>query len=787
LRELWINNELVELYDDEPIALTKQVNKLNELKDRQADYSNQFSIPPTGNNLRICGYPDRVSSDSINPYTKLACTYIENGSELISNGIAIIEDYTGGDIQITAYSGIFDFFDQLGENTLRDLDLSGADHVFNIESVIAGNYSDKYIYPLIQWGGTDTNDNVIDIRYQMPALRVPYLIDKIFESTNYNKAGEVFDIASYHNLVIPIVEESLIDTEEVLLANSFKTHIQNNIIAPTGYVQPLDMYYFGSGDAFNSTALLYTYTHLFAGLPRGVRYTAKTTVFVDIRFGLYVRGVPHLDPLIWVSKNGVVGSAVSTPGGGKYIQGALGSAGMNTGGGSIQYVTLEISNVRLDPGDYISLYYHNDIKEFYVDGSILGNPGDYSFFSATAVNIFELGQNLSLTTIAPAIKQRDLLKEIAHLYGIIFQVDHLTRTVTFKRFQEISDSKLTDSVDWSDKLYVSANPRDPKNPQLKYRFESYGQYNHMKWIQDDTRGEIGDGYIFVDDNTLKKDNELFTSIFASSIQSTNLKGNVGVDIKRFTRVEADSYNNLTDYDEGDLTLYNGIVYEAQQDTTGILPGSNPAYWVPLERQYEKTENVQPRLLLIREFTNSFSPPSIVYTDGDDSEELTHGSEYSIKVITRNVLQTYGGANFSIGDLVNVIGVQGEGIYEVFFTSPVVSEPGSAYLIFQQNAFSEGERGTIVNAKNPKIAYFADSTQEYDLTYQSLISNHYQGLVSVLNKAKIPSCYFKLTENEFKNIDFFKPVYVNYFGDYFYINIVPNFISGRLASVELVRL
>jgi hypothetical protein len=795
LRELWINNQLVDLYDSEPIALTKQVNQLNELKDRQADYSNQFSIPPSGNNLRICGFADRVSSDSINPYTKLSCTFIENGSELVSNGIAIIEEYLGGDIQLTVYSGIFDFFDTIGDKTLRDLDLSDADHVFNIENVIASNHNDKYVYPLIQWGATDKENNEIDIRYQVPCLRVSYLIDKIFGGTNYNKDGTIFNSNEYKNLVIPIVADSLIDEPAVLLANSFKAHTEENIIAPYGaYVQRLDMFYFGSGDAFDSTANLYRHTSVFNGIGRYYRYTANNNESVDIRFGLYVRGVPHLDPLIWVSQNGVIGTSAisldSEGNGTKYINGALGSAGM-TGVGDIQYVQLEILNVPLKAGDYVELYYHNDIKEVYVDGSVLGNPDDYSFFSVTAVNTFEVGQTLSLTQIAPQIKQKDLLKTIAQLYGIIFEVDNLTRTVNFNQFQDIVDNKLTNYVDWSDKLYLSKNPRDPNNPSIKYRFGSYSQYNFMRWIQDDDRGAIGDAPIFIDDNTLKKEGDLFTSVFASSIQEINLKGNTGVNIKRFTRVQADSYNNLTEYNEEDLVLYNGIVYEAQQEAVGITPDSDIAYWVPLEWQYEKTESVQPRLLLIRDFDNQFSPPALVYTDGDNSETVYPSGTYIMEVESvgesTSVINVTG-CNDDIveGDYIIIEGTTFDGTYLVGDIVGVDGDPTSRYY-YVDGVFTLGQIGSVTKATNQKIAYFSDSLQPYDLTHQYIISKHYPGLQGVLDKSKIVPCKFYLTENEYKNINFFKAVYVDYFGSFFYINVVPNFISGRLASVELVRL
>ena len=43
---------------DEVPAMTYQINQLNELKDRNASYSQSIDLPKTRNNLRILGFPD---------------------------------------------------------------------------------------------------------------------------------------------------------------------------------------------------------------------------------------------------------------------------------------------------------------------------------------------------------------------------------------------------------------------------------------------------------------------------------------------------------------------------------------------------------------------------------------------------------------------------------------------------------------------------------------------------------------------------------------------------------
>ncbi len=392
MRELFINNQSIDLYPNEHIALTKQCNKLNELKDRQADYSNQFVIPPTANNKRVCGFPNVVATDSINPYTKLPATYVENGSELIPNGVAIIEEYNGN-INVTLYSGIFDFFNTLGDSSLRQLDLSDSDHIFNLASVAAGNTSDKYVYPLIQWGATGTTTKSIDkvdIRYQMPALRMPYIIDKIFEASQYQKGGDVFDFESYEKLILPVVEDELIDEDAVLLSESFKGHVQARTANGQG-LTTMPIYFFGSGDAFDSTA---GWVHSIPGTFIK-RYVAGNKVTVNIRFRLFYTftndGAAPSGFTMRVFKN-----ANNNDNGGSPTGIALNPTIIYSGTGTLDVI---VENVNLNPGDNLCLRagIGTGALNIYPTGALQGDPLEYSYYSVTAVNTRELNQNLSLT------------------------------------------------------------------------------------------------------------------------------------------------------------------------------------------------------------------------------------------------------------------------------------------------------------------------------------------------------------------------------------------------------
>lgn len=69
----------------------------------------------------------------------------------------------------------------------------------------------------------------------------------------------------------------------------------------------------------------------------------------------------------------------------------------------------------------------------------------------------------------------------------------------------------------------------------------------------------------------------------------------------------------------------------------------------------------------------------------------------------------------------------------------------------------------------------------------LLQTYYPELVNILNKFKMVTAKFKLTDADILNLDFFTPVYLKQYSAYFYINLVKNYTGEGLTEVELVRI
>jgi hypothetical protein len=90
---LYINGQQVDLDPEQIIAQTKQVNDLNSLENRQANYTNKFKVPKTAGNLRIMQFLSLTGNTSPVPYQENLCSlYSDNGECFIYNGRAVVSD-----------------------------------------------------------------------------------------------------------------------------------------------------------------------------------------------------------------------------------------------------------------------------------------------------------------------------------------------------------------------------------------------------------------------------------------------------------------------------------------------------------------------------------------------------------------------------------------------------------------------------------------------------------------------------------------------------------------------
>ena len=72
--------------------------------------------------------------------------------------------------------------------------------------------------------------------------------------------------------------------------------------------------------------------------------------------------------------------------------------------------------------------------------------------------------------------------------------------------------------------------------------------------------------------------------------------------------------------------------------------------------------------------------------------------------------------------------------------------------------------------------------------QTLVDTYYTKLKdNMLVNAKMLEVYLLLDEKDIEEFDPFTPVYISYFGAYFYVNKINNFVAKQITKVELIKL
>jgi hypothetical protein len=778
-RQLYINERLIDLFPDEEIRLSYQVNNIAELANRQANFSNAFDLPDTNNNRAALGFANRIESNTNIPYRKSQMTYIQNGVPVFPSGVAICEEYSGR-FRVVLYSGIFDFFTQLGELSLKDIDWSEYNHTYDVSTVITINQeylegTSDVCMPLIQYGGYD--NPAVDIKYQCFSLRYSAIMDKIFEKTTYTVTGEIFNHGIYLDQALTLNPDQQEPNPDDLEARSLQVtapgglsdagipittgpNISNIMGLFTVDYDPSDNLI---RDTINPSTISYPATWIPEQTLNETRYRATYFGTVEIETKLLfssmrLNGVENYR----IFKNNVLVHIAQ-----------IGNYPEQSG----DVLTLEFENLyTLDvkPGDEIKV-------QFYAIHWTIDNTSvSLNYVKIENISTIPLGQEVNYNYLVPDIKLKDFVRSFCQEFGLI--VTSTGSTVEFSQFAEIKDN-ISNAEDWSDKLDTSITPT------IQYRLGNYAQVNNFKWKADDQTKGFGDSSFTINDQTLDLNYDLFEMIHPSSLPVENIRG---ISVKFLPLPLADYYDKpswspLVGYDVDDEVGYNSVIYVCIQSTVGVVnvPIDNPFYWEIRSDQYltnQKNEGIQ-----IPRFTK-------VEADDWDEEEtyetddlVSYGSVIYVAIATTigNVPSAAGSVGFwQVRTLQYEQTISSESrlvlIRPIYRTYPGAPTPDTI-------VYTDGTTSIGTGTNGVPMAYFSDPLEPYNLTGQYLLSAYYPELINMLINLKLVECYIRLTDADISKLNFLTLKYIKHFGNYFYLNMVEDYVSNQSTKAQLIRM
>lgn len=441
----WIGDTLAELDDGEIVALTKQVNNIAELQDRQTDFTASFKIRKTRAMRALFEMSGDPLANTGFPYENRTCRLVQNGIELITNGRMVLIKSDANYYHVSAYVGNVNFFTETGKSKLNQLSIPTTDHTWDAASFVASQTNElDYIYPLIEpsddGGVIPLNDTgtecTIDDNKIWPHVKIRAIWDAIFESLGFTSTGKHITSTLFNSMFMPIVNRNAGDISKYLnsaynnTAKKWTASAVNLIGAGIGTVVI-------NGSPFDTWWRNYTI------------YQAKLSG--NHKFRVYViwkqhnMTVPFIEMSMWHNA--------------AYTEMTLTESEPTSGGKTISVFTGELDMIA---GEMMQ-FAVNRVWTYYFDLSVttIENP------------LIGYGSAVTPALNLPEMTQSDFIKLICNMFALVPECNPRTRNVDFWSFNELYEN-IPIARDWSEYMSESAD-------ETEFKFGDYAQRNFMRF------------------------------------------------------------------------------------------------------------------------------------------------------------------------------------------------------------------------------------------------------------------------------------------------------------------
>lgn len=722
--KVYIAETLVDLVPGQAVAMSYQLNDIADIKNQRANFSNIFKCVRTKETDRKLGFTSDLNSTDKRPYRMLPARIIIDGEDVVTNGYAVIKKVDKY-YNVLVYSGLIDLFTKLGDAKLSALPVSGLNHPFtqdNVETLLAS--TEDFCYPIIDNGQLIIRNTVL-VDYMRPAVYVKYLFEKLFESAGFDFTGSFLEHPDYPKLLLPFTNDKLTDKAGAI-AGSVVAEVEDYAINNVNVWTAIQDFTVTSGNgAGNYDAATGSYE---IG-----SYTVRGKFSFEGRVSDVFGGTQKIALRIESNLRGTLAYV-------KYeILGA--SVGVKIAVESHDYIENEVIRVHVK---------HNNAAGVSVSGK----------FTFVQDNIVPVNGYIPMPENLPDMKQKDLLKSVAQMYGLIYDIDLDTNNVRIRFFDDLLVNKAN-AKDWSDKLDVSV--QDEKQFALDFAQVNNFNYNNGTETEDEANPEesgnvpysLGRATLLVDNTTLKPEANAVDLVFAATAETLNTEAidDAGVLIpliKIWTPT-----NKIEEFKVG---VSGGILNEPPYYYNSTFYASVPNY------DAGKTYTLGNRVRydgIIWEWQSSEDAanktPGVAYDNGDTGTNYTGLLYWKVAKIEDTFL------------FKQTIKVKPRILLANVFNGSTV--------FFQSEQHPDSFTASEIN-----IPYFQGA-----LDFETLLTNYYKVVKDTTDGTKLLRAFFTLGPDDVKNIDHLTPVYVKYYSNYFYVQLIDKYQQGQSTPVDLVKL
>lgn len=532
--EIYVEDQLIDLLQDISTDFTYTIDDVRDFGSRNTSFSRTISIPATAKNNKILGFAFDISmahdhnmdlpnvNTNFTPSQAAKCEVYIDKIQIFKGVIRILEIVINNNViqyQCAVFGELGGFITELGNKRLEDLDFSEYNHTWNVTSIqnswdsIIGS---GYYYPLIDYGDVSTNKDDFHVSTFRPALYVKEYIEKIFEGTTYTLNCDFFNSDFFKKLIVPNNTQGIQGTNDRFILGTIsatKTILNSN--TPTA--RNIDL-------PFDSTTLLYFTENASKSI---FTYSDGTKT---IRAMASITGVYQTDAASSITATlYVAGVAVQT----------------------LTQTTISANNPFTFNLDWTGNISNTNQVRIEISVPVTANTYIVSISSANftfnqlAAQLASVVYNGTISindNLPKGIFQKDFFLSVCKMFNLYVYQDNINeKQINIAPYIDFYSSAVTNSLDWSQKIDMSASISIKPMSQLNARYYAYKYSSDSDYYNENYQKKYGQtygDYLYDSEFDFVKDTAITQIIFAPSV----LKLHTGQD-KYHTDIYKLSNNN----------------------------------------------------------------------------------------------------------------------------------------------------------------------------------------------------------------------------------------------------
>jgi|DEB0MinimDraft_6_1074348.scaffolds.fasta_scaffold00167_22 hypothetical protein len=560
-----IGGQIINAEVDEPVVITKEIAPLEDISSRTGFYSKTFSIVGDTEANKVFNHlfdtniiVQNTSTENFTPdfNPNLKASFQHWVDDLVTfQGFCKLDNITIEDEKVvyhlTAFGGAGEFFEEVGEKRLGDLDISAYNHSFTRANVVASwsnDYTDGYVYPMIDYGHKYQRNWWSWTEFR-PAVFVKAVWDQIFTEAGWSYESTFLSTDNFEKLIIPSPSASVKLTNSEIndltftVANDAPFSIPNSrdLSLATPFEFPLDTGSLLANVLQNTSGTEWdtsSYDYTAAG---DVTCAFRIKFIADVEYvgASPISSVGAVRAKFSIIRNrGGVYRRLETFEIGNYFTFTFFSTTLSAGSTSTntEDINLTTSEHDIEDGDiiFVSL---TDIEIQTVGGAgmaISGIDGDWninvqagSLFGNVVNPTMKNGQTVTLARAIPDWTQREFMRNISKMFNL-----YIEQTGDRTLLIEPRDEGYLQSTkeDWTDILAYDKERKITPMGELNKK-EYYFTWNEDDDIWNTIYTDSWDGDIYGDkrvyvNNDFQTDVEEIKLDFAPTVLSNSKAGNI---------------------------------------------------------------------------------------------------------------------------------------------------------------------------------------------------------------------------------------------------------------------